>query len=105
MMQVDTIGLDIAKNVFHVHGIARQLRRGQMSGFFTNLAPCLVGMEACATAHHWARAYGARAYRAFDAAGLREGLCEAKQKRRRRYRRHLRGGDAAQHALRSRQNG
>jgi len=104
-MQVDTIGLDIAKNVFHVHGIARQLRRGQMSGFFTNLAPCLVGMEACATAHHWARAYGARAYRAFDAAGLREGLCEAKQKRRRRYRRHLRGGDAAQHALRSRQNG
>jgi transposase len=63
MMQVDTIGLDIAKNVFHVHGvdkqgkvvIARQLRRGQMSGFFTNLAPCLVGMEACATAHHWAR--------------------------------------------------
>jgi transposase len=55
--------LDIAKNVFQVHGIdaaekvivRRQLRRGQVIGFFEALAPCLVGMEACATSHHWAR--------------------------------------------------
>ena len=62
-MQITTIGLDIAKNVFQVHGIdaaekvvvRKQLRRGQMMEFFEALAPCLVGMEACATSHHWAR--------------------------------------------------
>ena len=62
-MQMTTIGLDLAKNVFQVHGvdevgkltITRQLRRGQLIGFFKKLPPCLVGMEACATAHHWAR--------------------------------------------------
>ena len=62
-MQVSTIGLDIAKNVFQVHGvdaagksvITRQLRRGQVIGYFAKLPPCLIGMEACATAHHWAR--------------------------------------------------
>ena len=62
-MQITTIGLDIAKNVFQVHGIdaaekvvvRKQLRRGQVIAFFEALAPCLVGMEACATAHHWAR--------------------------------------------------
>ncbi len=62
-MQITTIGLDIAKNVFQVHGIdaaenvvvRKQLRRGQLMKFFEVLAPCLVGMEACATAHHWAR--------------------------------------------------
>src|SRR5688572_3114850 len=62
-MQVSTIGLDIAKNVFQAHGvdaaghtvITRQLRRGQMIGYFEKLSPCLVGIEACATAHHWAR--------------------------------------------------
>ena len=62
-MQVTTIGLDIAKNVFQVHGIdakekvvvRRQLRRSQLMAFFTALPPCLIGMEACATAHYWAR--------------------------------------------------
>ena len=62
-MQIATIGLDIAKNVFQVHGvdaservvIRRQLRRRQVLEFFKALAPCLVGMEACATAHYWAR--------------------------------------------------
>ena len=62
-MQITTIGLDIAKNVFQVHGIdadekvvvRKQLRRGQMMRFFEELSPCLVGLEACATAHHWAR--------------------------------------------------
>jgi transposase len=62
-MQVTTIGLDIAKNVFQVHGIdaaekvvvRKQLRRSQVLAFFKTLPPCLVGMEACATAHYWAR--------------------------------------------------
>jgi transposase len=62
-MQVTTIGLDIAKNVFQVHGIdadekvvvRKQLRRGQVLAFFAALAPCLIGMEAYATAHYWAR--------------------------------------------------
>ena len=63
MEQVSTIGLDIAKNVFQAHGIdetgevvvRRQLRRRQVLAFFGRLAPCLIGMEACATSHHWAR--------------------------------------------------
>lgn len=63
MDKITTIGLDIAKNVFQLHGIdadgqivlRKSLRRGQMQPFFEKLAPCLIGMEACATAHHWAR--------------------------------------------------
>ena len=63
MNQVITIGVDLAKNVFQIHGvdaegaviIRRQLRRSQMLPFFKKQPPCLVGMEACATAHHWAR--------------------------------------------------
>jgi transposase len=62
-MHVTTIGLDIAKNVFQVHGIdaaekvvvRKRLRRGQVLKFFAALPPCLVGMAACATAHYWAR--------------------------------------------------
>ena len=62
-MQISTIGLDIAKSVFQVHGVdaegkvvlVRQLRRKQLLEFFARLPPCLVGMEACATGHHWAR--------------------------------------------------
>ncbi len=63
MDEVSIIGLDIAKNVFQVHGIdcsgepvvRRQLKRGRVLAFFGKLPPCLVGMEACATSHHWAR--------------------------------------------------
>ena len=62
-MQIATIGLDIAKHVFQVHGIdtsekvvvRRSLRRSQVIGFFEALPACLIGMEACATAHYWAR--------------------------------------------------
>src|SRR6202163_424791 len=62
-MQITTIGLDIAKNVLQVHGINvaekvvvhKQLRRSQVLGFFKALPPCLIGMEACATAHYWSR--------------------------------------------------
>src|SRR6266511_3209390 len=62
-MQVTTIGLDLAKHVFQIHGIdaaekvvvRKQLRRGQVMKFFEGLSRCLIGMEACATAHYWAR--------------------------------------------------
>src|SRR5215469_14204691 len=57
------IGLDIAKNVFQVHGvddngtvvIRKRLRRPDMLGFFASLPPCLIGIEACSASHHWAR--------------------------------------------------
>ena len=63
MEQLTTIGLDIAKNVFQLHGVdaagnvllRKQLRRGDVLRLFSGLSPCLVGMEACATAHYWAR--------------------------------------------------
>src|ERR1700692_1551411 len=62
-MKITTIGLDLAKSVFQVHGIdaigqivvRRSLRRSQMLAFFAKLPPCLVGMEACGTSHYWAR--------------------------------------------------
>ena len=62
-MQVTTIGVDLAKNIFQVHGITesdevafnRPLRRAQVLPFFARLDPCLVGMEACSTSHYWAR--------------------------------------------------
>ncbi len=62
-MAIVTIGLDLAKHVFQVHGvdesgqvlIRRQLRRAQVETFFKTLSPCRVGMEACGSAHHWAR--------------------------------------------------
>lgn len=66
-MKITTIGLDLAKSVFQVHGIAddgtvvvvKRLLRKQMINFFSKLPSCLIGMEACATAHHWARALAA----------------------------------------------
>ena len=62
-MTITTIGLDIAKNWFQVHGVdevgavvvKRRLRRADVAKFFQSVGPCLVGMEACGTSHHWAR--------------------------------------------------
>ena len=63
IMQITTIGIDLAKNVFQIHGanergkavLRKQLRRDQVMPFFANLQPCLIGIEACGSAHHWAR--------------------------------------------------
>src|SRR5258706_394711 len=63
MQTIKTIGLDIAKSVFQVHGvdaagavvIRRQLKRRSVLAFFQKLPPCLVGIEACASSHHWSR--------------------------------------------------
>lgn len=67
MVQPVTVGLDIAKNVFHAYGVdgqgekvlSRKLRRAQVEAFFSKLEPCLIGIEASATAHHWARTFAA----------------------------------------------
>jgi transposase len=64
MEQLTTIGVDLPKLVFQLHGVdaagavivRRQLRRSQMLEFFRRLPPCLIGMEACVGAHYWARA-------------------------------------------------
>lgn len=102
-MKVTTIGLDLAKSVFQIHGIdddgtvvvVKRLLRKQMIRFFSKLPSCLVGMEACATAHHWARALAAlghevklmppayvRAYvkRGKNDAADAEAICEAVQR-------------------------
>lgn len=62
-MKIMTIGLDLAKNVFQVHGVdeggravlRKQLKRERVAAFFANLPPCRIGMEACGSAHYWAR--------------------------------------------------
>jgi transposase len=63
MAEITTVGLDLAKTWFQVHGadaqgrpvLRKKLARGKVLAFFANLPPCLVGMEACGSAHHWAR--------------------------------------------------
>lgn len=103
MRALQFVGLDIAKNVFHIHGadgaghviVRRQLRRAELLRFFVNLAPCVIGMEACATAHHWARELGklgheckliparyVKAYLKTNKSDLRdaEAICEAVQR-------------------------
>jgi transposase len=68
MQTITTIGLDIAKSVFQVHGvdadgnivIRRQVKRRYVLAFFRKLPPCLVGIEACASSHYWSREHAAR---------------------------------------------
>jgi transposase len=62
-MKITTVGIDLAKSVFQIHGVdergkavlRKQLKRNEVLKFFANLPPCLIGMEACGSAHHWAR--------------------------------------------------
>ena len=63
LQSVTCVGLDLAKNVFQVHAVdgvgfvvaARAIKRAQLLKFFGSLPPCLVGVEACGSSHHWAR--------------------------------------------------
>jgi transposase len=90
MGQIVTIGLDIAKSVFQVHGVdesgavivRRQVRRAQLLAFFAKLPACLVGVEACATAHHWARELIKLGHQPAHAAELREAVRQAAEERR-----------------------
>ena len=62
-MKITTVGIDLAKNVMQIRGVdergrtvlRKQLKRGQVASFLGTLEPCLIGMEACGSAHHWAR--------------------------------------------------
>ncbi|MCP4452062.1 MAG: IS110 family transposase, partial [Planctomycetes bacterium] len=70
MQNITTIGLDLAKSVFQMHGmdhegravLRKKLRRGQVLKFFATLPPCLVGLEACGSAHYWAREISAHGH-------------------------------------------
>jgi transposase len=70
-MSVITIGLDIAKQFFQVHGVdangrvslRKKLRRGQVAPFFANLPACTVGLEACCGSHYWVRALSRSGHR------------------------------------------
>ena len=78
MQTIMTIGLDIAKSVFQVHGvdndgkvvIRRQLKRRYVLAFFEKLQPCLVGIEACASSHHWSRELQALGHTVLDAIAI-----------------------------------
>ena len=85
MQSITTIGLDIAKSVFQVHGvdatgqevIRRQLKRRSVLTFFQKLPPCLVGIEACASSHHWSREIQALGHTVrLMPPALREALCQ-----------------------------
>ncbi len=62
-MNITTLGIDLAKNTFHLHGvnatgetvIQKRLSRDKLSAFVTNLSPCLIGMEACGGLNYWAK--------------------------------------------------
>jgi transposase len=113
MERVGTVGLDIAKSVFQVHGIdatgtvvvRRKLSRGRVLTFFEALPRCLIGMEACNTSHYWARELIALGHdvRLMPAQYVKP-LRQAGQERCSRCGGNLRGGDAAYHALRSGQD-
>ena len=106
MERVATVGLDIAKSVFQVHGIdatgtvvvRRKLSRGRVLTFFEALPRCVIGMEACNTSHYWARELIALGH------DVRLMPAQYVKPRCSRCGGNLRGGDAAYHALRSGQD-
>ena len=107
-MKVTTIGLDLAKNVFQVHGadaqghglLRKQLRRSQMAQFFAHQPPCVVAMEACAGAHYWGRKLQGLGHQVrLIAPPVRQALRQIAKKRCRRCRCHLRGRHTRAYAL------
>ena len=107
MTPVTTIGLDIAKTVFQVHGVnaagqvvvRQRLTGGRVLAFFEKLTPCLVGIEACGNSHYWARELTARGHvvRLMPAQYVK--LCQAREERRGGCRGDLRGCRATHDAL------
>src|ERR1700757_2363273 len=97
MQSISTIGLDIAKSVFQVHGVdaagrvvlRRQLKRRHVLAFFQKLPPCLVGIEACAPSHYWSRELQALGH----AVRLMPPTYVKPYVKRQNERRHGRGGD------------
>ena len=111
-MKITTVGIDLAKNFFQVHGVdehckvvlRKQLRRDQMAVFFANLPPCLIGMEACGSAHHWARKLQGMGHKVrLMAPPVRQAVCQDQQERCGRRRGNLRSRGTAQHEIRANQ--
>ena len=94
MGEVSAIGLDLAKNVFQLHGadasgatlFRKKLSRARLLDFLMAQPRCTVAMEACGGAHYWGRDRQARSCRAADRAGLRKAIREAAEERRGRCR-------------------
>ncbi|WP_271574321.1 IS110 family transposase [Bradyrhizobium sp. CCBAU 11361] len=113
MQSISTVGLDIAKSVFQVHGVDAagqvvvrpQLRRRYVLAFFQKLPPCLVGIEACASSHHWSRELQGLGHTVrLMPSGLCEALRQAAEERQHRRGGDLRGGHATQYAVRADQD-
>lgn len=90
-MKVTAIGVDLAKNLIQLHGadahgkavLKKQLKRNQALSFFANLPPCVIGMEACAGAHHWARTLESFGHQVkADGSAVREAVRQDEQERR-----------------------
>jgi transposase len=113
MQTVTTIGFDIAKSVFQVHGvdaagqlvIRRQLKRRYVLAFFRKLPPCLIGIEACASSHHWSRELQALGHtvRLMPPAYVKPYVKRHKNDAN-RCRGHLRGSHQGQYAVRCNQD-
>lgn len=112
-MSTRFVGIDLAKNVFQVHAvdetgqpvIRKAVSRAKLLGFARQLERCVIGMEACASAHFWAKAPGRAGPRgAAAAAGVRQTLRQDRQARCGRRRGDPRGGAASDHALCARQD-
>ena len=107
--EVSVLGLDIAKSVFQIHGADRQgravlhrLRHGQMQGYFSQLKPCVVGIEATRGAHYWARVLTAHGHTVrLISPHFVKPFLKSQKKRCQRCRSDLRSREPAQHALRS----
>ena len=89
-MKITTIGIDLAKSVFQVHGVdehgkavlRKQVKRQDMASYFANLRPGLIGMEACGSAHYWARKLTELGHTVRpDGAAVCEAVCEDEQER------------------------
>src|SRR5215813_11002097 len=104
MGEVSTIGLDIAKSIFQIHGvdvdgavvIRKRISRAKLLEFFATLPACLIGIEACPSAHYWSRRLEALGH---AVRLMPPSYVKAQQKRRQRRGRNLRGGHAAVDAI------
>ena len=106
-MTIIRIGVDTSNHVFQVHGVSeneqavlrRQVRRGEVEKFFTQLAPTRTGTEACGASHHWARHPRGLGHEVMLIAPVHQALRQARQERGDRRRGGLRSDELADHAV------